>query len=88
MPYAYALRLYSVPGAQPLDKVGFSVFEDEHEGETRIPMAISLYKLLKGLLAVMSARFTIIPWNSWGWSDRSSFPSVENKPQNMYFETL
>lgn len=42
--YAHALRLYSVPDMQPLDGGGFPVFEGEPEGETRMPMGISLYK--------------------------------------------
>lgn len=38
------LRIFSVPGMQPLDRGGLPVFEDEEDIANRLPMGIGLYK--------------------------------------------
>jgi 3-phytase len=38
------IRVFSVPGMQPLDGGGFPVFEDEANPEFRLPMGVAVYK--------------------------------------------
>ncbi len=38
------IRVFSVPDMQPLDSVGFKVFEDESQLKNKLPMGIALYK--------------------------------------------
>lgn len=38
------LRIFSIPGMQPLDRGGIPVFEDEEDIANRLPMGIGLYK--------------------------------------------